>query len=1206
MSGKPLRILQANLQHRHEAQHALLNDEALQDFGILLIQEPAGFRTDQGRFIATPQSHQCWTQYTPSLQDNSARWPFRSLIYANQSLRARQIEVPSKDVAAIEIQVEGRTCLAFSIYVPPIEGSSDLYTAIINNTLQHVESVCTQYPTHEIILGGDFNRHGQLWGGDGIRRDEGERIVQCMDQLGLRLLLPRGTATHESGTTIDLVFATSGLADDLAACRPWHTAYGSDHEAIETQFALNTYEPSREPRRLFRNTNWPKACHLVSVGLLQLPLSNTVPNTAQEIDRFTSHFTKIVQDAVFRCTPIARPSPYTKRWWNLNLSQLRRKYTQVRYEARSQRRGNLRDRRLEERVRTARKIFHDACRRQRRAKWEEFLDSSQNIWKAAKYLHPAEKSQFGSIPALETPVGISTEDSEISKELVNQFFSQTAQVEEYVPQTRIPVPLRWEDVSKEEIHDAILRAAPYKAPGPDGLPAIVWKMLWSEVGDHITTLFRACIQTGHFPHPWRSARILPLRKPDKSNYKLAKAYRPISLLATLGKALESVLAERISYLDETHGLLPKCHFGARKQRSTIDALQLATEDIYQAWKRKHVVTMLSFDLKGAFNGVNKDVLVQRLRARRIPNQIARLVHSFCSNRKASVMVNGVESETMDIVHAGLPQGSPLSPILFLFYNADLITGKLSSTLGKMAFVDDFTVWVSSPTTRRNINRLRGGIIPMVERWCKTSGATFEPDKTQLIHFSRDGSHHQNEANIRFQGQTITPKEEIKLLGLILDQRLSFHSHSARAAKRGEKAALALRRLRGLRPGTARQLFLATIAPVTDYGAPVWVPCSSIHTQSRIDRAMKIGAVAVTGMFKSAAMAAAMVEAGLELPQDRLHEQIRKNWFRLQHKPRHHVSWYLIYRLNQIEKFQSPLEATAIRHGFIDPTEVDLVPAFSKPPWQSGPKTLIQSKEEAIKAEQARVDDPYAISFYTDGSVRHELAGVGIYTPPPFGLQVSITLDRGPNPDPMQIELEAIQVAVQTMVENPVYGLRSGPVTHHIVTDSERALRILQRPGKRKNETLRRIFSLLQTAERQQLTIQFDWIPAHSGLLGNEIAHSLAHSATEIGRVPVDRKIALREWQKPDKEYQEQKRARFQSLKVARHLRKLDAALPGRHTRKLYDRLKRIDAAILAQIRGGYCRLNSYLHKIGQADSELCECGQKETVEHFLLACPRWT
>jgi ribonuclease HI len=872
---------------------------------------------------------------------------------------------------------------------------------------------------------------------------------------------------------------------------------------------------------------------------------------------------------------------------------------------RYRRRRNPRDRRLQERVKIARKTFHDACRRQRRAKWEEFLDSSENLWKAAKYLHPAEGSQFGSIPAIETSDGLCTEDSGISKELLDQFFSQTAQVEEYAPYTRLPVPLKWEDVHKEEIHEAILRASPYKAPGPDGLPAVVWKMLWPQLSDHVTALFQASIQCGHFPHPWRSARILPLRKPDKDNYRRAKAYRPISLLATLGKILESVLAERISYLDETYGLLPKCHFGARKQRSTIDALQLATEDIYQAWKRKHVVTMLSFDLKGAFNGVNKDVLLQRLRTRRIPDQIARLVHSFCSNRKASVMVNGTESETMDIAHAGLPQGSPLSPILFLFYNADLITGKHSSTLGRMAFVDDLTVWVSSPTTRRNINRLKGDIIPMVERWCKTSGATFEPDKTQLIHFSRNNTHHQNETNIRFQGQTVTPKEEIKLLGLVLDRKLSFRAHAARAAKRGERAALALRRLRGLRPTAARQLFLATITPVTDYASPVWVPCSSTHARSRIDRAMKIGAAAITGMFKSAALPAAMVEAGLELPQDRFREQIRKNWIRLQYKPRNHISWQLIYQLDQTGSFRSPLETTAATYGQIVQEHIDPIPAFIKPPWQPGPNIEIHDGKKAIKIAETKANDHNTINIYTDGSVRHKLAGVGVYSPPPAGMQVSATLDRGPNPDTTQIELEAIRIAIRAIVGNPLLGLRSGPVTYQVMTDSERALRLLQRPGKHKNETLRQTYSLLRIARQQQLEIQLNWVPAHSGLQGNETAHSLAYSATEMGRTTTNRKITLRESQKPEKDSQEQKRAHFQSLKVARHLRELDAALPGRHTRKLYDRLSRTDAAILAQLRGGYCRLNSYLHNIGRADSKHCECGQNETVEHFLLVCPRW-
>ncbi|KAJ5652971.1 hypothetical protein N7507_010397 [Penicillium longicatenatum] len=46
--------------------------------------------------------------------------------------------------------------------------------------------------------------------------------------------------------------------------------------------------------------------------------------------------------------------------------------------------------------------------------------------------------------------------------------------------------------------------------------------------------------------PRRHAQIIPLKKPNKEKHSIAKAWRPISLLATLGKILESVVAERIS------------------------------------------------------------------------------------------------------------------------------------------------------------------------------------------------------------------------------------------------------------------------------------------------------------------------------------------------------------------------------------------------------------------------------------------------------------------------------------------------------------------------------------------------------------------------------------------------------------------------------------------------------------------------------------
>jgi len=80
---------------------------------------------------------------------------------------------------------------------------------------------------------------------------------------------------------------------------------------------------------------------------------------------------------------------------------------------------------------------------------------------------------------------------------------------------------------------------------------------------------------------------------------------------------------------------------------------------------------------------------------------------------------------------------------------------------------------------------------------------------------------------------------------------------------------------------------------------------------------------------------------------------------------------------------------------------------------------------------------------------------------------------------------------------------------------------------------------------------------------------------------------------------------FHGSKVGKFLKKIDKALPGKHTKRLYNCLGRMDAAILSQLRTGISRLNSYLHKINVAESNLCECGAFESVPHFLFACQRW-
>jgi hypothetical protein len=162
-----------------------------------------------------------------------------------------------------------------------------------------------------------------------------------------------------------------------------------------------------------------------------------------------------------------------------------------------------------------------------------------------------------------------------------------------------------------------------------------------------------------------------LRKPGKPDYSLPGAYRPISLLNTLGKLLEAVMARRLSFFAEKYGLLPDTQFGGRPGRTTEQALLVLANAMDRAWYRQKIVTLVAFDLKGAFNGVNKTSLDARLQVKRIPIVARRWITSFMSDRQANIGFDGYQTAVALLENAGLAQGSPLSPVLFAFFNSDL-------------------------------------------------------------------------------------------------------------------------------------------------------------------------------------------------------------------------------------------------------------------------------------------------------------------------------------------------------------------------------------------------------------------------------------------------------------------------------------------------------------------------------------------------------
>ena len=268
-------------------------------------------------------------------------------------------------------------------------------------------------------------------------------------------------------------------------------------------------------------------------------------------------------------------------------------------------------------------------------------------------------------------------------------------------------------ITEKEVLQAIKRPRADKAPGPDGVTNRVLQACAEVLKSLLTPIFQAYIDHAYHPHAYKCAHTIILKKPQKDDYTTPKAWQPIALLNTTGKALESIMATKISHLTEMHQLIPNTQMGARQGKSTESALELLTEQIHTVWGqgKDKVATLFSLDVVGAFDAVSHEHLIHNLCKRWIPEWITCWVKSFLVGRRTTLAINQKATDFFP-VSVGIPQGSPISPILYLYYNADLfeICERPGTATSALDFIDDVNIlaygtvakcFVSPPAPKRH-------------------------------------------------------------------------------------------------------------------------------------------------------------------------------------------------------------------------------------------------------------------------------------------------------------------------------------------------------------------------------------------------------------------------------------------------------------------------------------------------------------------------
>ena len=807
-----------------------------------------------------------------------------SALYISNKLLHHEIKLQTPlNVVGVKIKIAQIDLSVLSVYLSP---NHPIPPNQIHDLFSQISQPC--------IIMGDFNAHHVTWGcaTTNQRGTQLFNVINALDLMPINNRVPTHRHIHNSEVThsvIDLAITDTNTAT-LFTQHVGADTFFSDHYPIH--YTLNV--PSGQtnfnflPRWNFKKADWASFQKHIDESLIDPPAD-------------INSFLNVILAAAHQYIPHTGPPKPNKNapFWN----------------EKCQRAVAIRKRALRifercicdahaQAARQARDEADEIIKTEKIKSWQTFSSNFNRFTPLSKIWSLIKCFSNRSAPTYKIPhLNINNTHYLIPSDVATQFalhYADISSSQQYTPELTNTLDhtlttLSFQSDNTEpynatftlsELTYAISRCG-NTSVGPDQIAYPFFKNLTETGLNTLLDTLNSLWENNTYPTSWSSSTLIPILKPKKPSYDPA-SYRPISLTSCASKLFERMVNGRIRVYLEENKILSEFQNGFRPNRSTADSIVHFIDDIQQSFINKSHTYAIFIDFKNAFDKVNKAALQIKLHKVGLRGKLVSYIQNFLKDRTFNVRLGNTYSSSYTLDH-GLPQGSVLSPTLFLIMINDLFES-FHPRFKHSMYADDVAIWYTHSNSTVAYSNMQIALKD-IQTWCEKWGLTLSPTKTVAMYFPPKGSRNrESPPKFRMNNLELQYVTHFKYLGVVIDNKLNFNEHFKHITQKCARRINIIKCIAGKDWGADRstllQLYISLIRPILDYNAFLF---DDIATQ-KIDSLQIIQNDAlriVTGAFRTTNTYNLHIDTNLPLLRQRRKLQLLRFFGRMSSFPDSH-------------------------------------------------------------------------------------------------------------------------------------------------------------------------------------------------------------------------------------------------------------------------------------------------------------------------------